>query len=271
MPDRGNPIVDTYSQLANQYDDDENQSSCWGIATKKAVASIRFKTHYRTIVDVGCGTGRTLADFAVRSGPEVRFVGVEPAANMRKRAAELTAPYPRVRIVEGSFERLPIETGSIDYLYSCLAFHWTTDLERSVSELHRVLKPHGEMDLIFIGRRNGEEFIRKTTPIFLKYMGPVLLLESASRRKQLTREAAAQLFGKKFGGRVTVEESHETYFDDLDGHWSWWVRIEGHFVELPSERKAECDREVKRAIASLNTDRGIPYTIHLLHVRVRAA
>jgi ubiquinone/menaquinone biosynthesis C-methylase UbiE len=89
---------------------------------------------------------------------------------------------------------------------SIFAFHWTTDLEASVKEIARVLKPGSEMDLFCIGRNNVREFIQRTSPIFLKYMGPVLLLGSARLRKQLKKEEALQLFAttlpQAFGRRV---------------------------------------------------------------------
>jgi len=265
-----NPIVETYSKLADQYDEDKNNRSCWGISAEKALASIRPKEHCEVVVDVGCGTGRALVHLAGQSRPHVLLIGIEPALNMRNRAIELTERYPNIRIVDGSFENLPLETASVDHLYSIHAFHWTTDLIKSVKELSRVIKPTGEMDLFFIGRNNGHEFIRKTTPIFLKYMGPTLLLESAAMRKQLTRDAALALFESGFDRqRLAVEESYETYYDTLEGHWSWWVRIEGQFVRIPPDKKHECDLEVGKAISDLANDRGIPYTIHLLHVKVR--
>jgi ubiquinone/menaquinone biosynthesis C-methylase UbiE len=270
MSNNTNPIVAKYSELAGEYDDDLNIHSCWGRATEKILGFITLKKEYSLVLDVGCGTGRALLHLASRSKPNIQFIGIDPAANMQKRAAALTQEFSNVKILDGCFETMPIESGTVDYLYSILAFHWTTDLEQSVSEIARVLKPAGEMDLFFIGRKNGQEFIQKTTPIFLKYMGPALLLESAGMRKQLTKEAAIELFTKKFSrSRLAVEESFETYYDTLEGHWSWWVRIEGHFIQMPPQKKKECDREVKQAISTLATDKGIPYTIHLLHVKLR--
>jgi ubiquinone/menaquinone biosynthesis C-methylase UbiE len=266
-----NAIVETYSRLADQYDDEKNLSSCWGRSADQALAAIRLQDHHRVVVDVGCGTGRALARLARRNGPDRRFVGVEPAANMRKHAEEVTKGHGNIDIVGGSFEDLPMKAASVDYLYSIHAFHWTTDLQKSAQELARVLRPTGEMDLVFTGRHNGREFLGKTTPIFLKYMGPTLLLESAAMRKQLTKDAARALFEPVFGSdRVVVNESYDTYYDSLEGHWSWWVRAEGHFARMAPERKVSCDREIKQALSLLATDRGIPYTIHLVHVRVEA-
>ena len=134
------------------YDDDSNIGSCWGRVTRHALGLVRLRDTHKTVVDVGCGTGRELSQLASDHPRHVRFIGVEPAANMRRIAAARTARCPNVRIVDGRFERLPLETQSVDYLYSVLAFHWTTDLRKSVSELARVLRPTGEMDLTFIGR-----------------------------------------------------------------------------------------------------------------------
>lgn len=265
-----NPIVETYSRLAHEYDDEGNFRSCWGRASETALSSIQLHDGYRLVVDLGCGSGRAIHALAAAAPPHRQFVGIDPAENMCCVAAQKTALQKRVQIRQGSFESIPLESASVDYLYSILAFHWVTDLAASVAELARVLKPNGEMDLFFIGRDNGREFIQKTSGIFLKYMGPALLLDSARLRKQLTRDAASQLFASAFEpSSLSVEESFRTYYDTLDGHWSWWVRVEGHFVKIPPEKKAQCDREVRAALQALSEPEGIPYTIHELHVRVR--
>src|SRR6266536_1906584 len=217
MPASANPIVETYSRLAEDYDDQANLSSCWGRATEKALGCLVLRNKYNTIVDVGCGTGGALLHLASSSKPDFRFIGIDPAENMRGWASKRLKGHPNVRILEGSFEQIPLNHNSVDYLYSIFAFHWTTDLIASVDEIARVLKPSGEMDIFFIGRNNGREFIQKTTPIFLKHMGPGQLLDSARLRKQLTRDAALQLFARAFEARrLTVEESYDTYYDTLE-------------------------------------------------------
>jgi ubiquinone/menaquinone biosynthesis C-methylase UbiE len=265
-----NKIVETYSRLADEYRRSEAVHSCWYLAANKALAMVKLKDTHRTVADIGCGTGRALFELVSQYNKQRQFVGVEPAANMRALASELCRGQSQIRFVEGAFEQIPLESHSIDYLFSILAFHWTTDLTRSAQELARVLSSNGDMDLFFIGRNNGHEFIRKTTPIFLKYMGPVALLRSASMRQQLTRDEALRLFTTAYPCyTVTVEESYDTYYDTLEGHWTWWHRIEGQLVEIPSQHRTECDQAVKTALATLETSAGIPYTIHMLHGKVR--
>ena len=265
-----NPIVETYSRLAREYDEDANFVSCWGRASERALSTIHLREDYQVVVDMGCGTGRAIHALASAGSPHSQFIGIDPAENMCHIAAQKAAEQKSVQIRQGAFEKIPLETNSVDYIYSILAFHWVTDLAASVAEIARVLKPDGEMDLFFIGRDNGREFIQKTSALFLKYMGPALLLDSARLRKQLTREAASQLFSQAFPSPgLSVDESFTTYYDTLEGHWSWWVRVEGHFVKIPAEKKAACDRDVRQALQSLAGPQGIPYTIHELHVKLR--
>jgi ubiquinone/menaquinone biosynthesis C-methylase UbiE len=267
-----NPIVETYSRLAQEYDDDLNVRSCWGLAANAALSSIVIKETYDVVLDVGCGTARALAQLASAGRPGTQWIGIDPAENMRKLAIERTRDLSSVQVLDGSFEKIPLPSRSVDYLFSIFAFHWTTNLEESVQELRRVLKPSGEMDLFFIGRNNGREFIRATSPIFLRHMGPALLLQSAGMRKQLTKDAVWALFNEAFSpNELSIEESYETYHDTLEGHWAWWVRIEGHFMKIPSDRKKACDQEVKSAISSLGRGKDIPYTLHQIHVKIRHA
>jgi len=261
-------IIDTYSKLAQEYESPENLSSCWGKMTRHCIGMTRIKENAQLVADVGCGPGIEMAAFA-KERPETHFIGVEPAEELRHSAEAKASKLSNASVLNGRFEELPFEDQSVDYIYSILAFHWTTNLKGSVNEFARVLKPDGEMDLMFIGRHNGKEFIKQTSPIFYKFIPPRTLMESASMRQQMTVEAADNLFRPVFKERLSVTESYHTYFDTLEGHWSWWCRIEGQFVNISPEVRSECDREVKSALAELDTEKGIPYTIHLLHVSVR--
>jgi ubiquinone/menaquinone biosynthesis C-methylase UbiE len=262
--------VETYSRLAEKYDDELNLQSCWGRASEKILSSVAIEDTDEVVLDVGCGTGRALSQLAGRSRPNIQFIGIEPAGNMRKYALTKIIRYPNIRILDGRFEKIPLESQSVSYLYSIFAFHWVTDLSASMKEISRVLKPNGHMDLFFIGRNNGQEFIRKTSPIFLKHMGPELFVESIRMRTQLTRDEALRLFIGTFDPRrVSAIESYETYYDSLEGHWGWWVRIEGQLVSMPPEKREACDKEVRRALLELSVEKGIPYTIHYLHLKLR--
>lgn len=264
-----NAVVEAYSENADDYDSPENLASCWGRVTRDAVDLVRVPPSARVIADVGCGTGRELLEIASRVPPEVELVGVEPAPKMREIATRRTAQLPNVRILSGQFEHLPLESSSVDYLYSILAFHWATDVDVAVAELKRVLAGDAAMDLYFIGRQNGREFIERTTPVFFKYLPPAAMVKAAQLRTQLTLDEARAVFGRAFPARrIAVTDSFTTYYDTLDGHWGWWLRIEGQLLEIPADKRKECDEAVRRALATLETNGVIPYTVHLIHVKL---
>jgi len=265
-----NKIVETYSKRAADYDDPRNLDSCWGRIAERALDFVQLTERHKSVADLGCGSGRELVRLARESSPDISFTGVEPAAGLREIAAARGADLPNLRILDGRFECLPLESRSLDYLYSVLAFHWTTELEASVRELARVLGSSGEMDLSFIGKHNGREFIQKTSPVFFRYVKPARLIEAAALRKQLSVEEATALFRTAFAAEdLVVEESYHTFYDSLEGHWAWWVRIEGQTMDVAPEKKVDCDAAVRAALATLQTAQGIPYTVHLLHVRLR--
>ncbi|MBA3858967.1 MAG: hypothetical protein C0507_18840 [Cyanobacteria bacterium PR.3.49] len=262
-------IIETYSRLAQEYESPENLNSCWGKMTKHCVGLTRIDDNTQLAVEIGCGPGIELTELAA-AHPSTNFIGIEPAQELRNSATARISDLSNARVMDGRFEQLPLANHCADYIFSILAFHWTTDLPGSAKELSRVLKPDGQMDLLFIGRHNGNEFIKQTSPIYQRLIPLRTLMESVSMRQQMTVEAADQLFRPVFEDRLSVTESYHTYFDTLDGHWSWWCRIEGQFINIEPEIKADCDREVKSAIADLETVNGIPYTIHLLHVSVKS-
>ena len=49
MSHETNPIIETYSQLAENYDAEKNLSSCWGRATEAATATIALREGYLTM------------------------------------------------------------------------------------------------------------------------------------------------------------------------------------------------------------------------------
>lgn len=263
-------IIETYSKLAATYETEENLRSCWGKAAEYALGLLSLKEGIEHVVEVGCGPGIHMASLIESSSDKLRFTGVEPADNLRNNAAERMKKYANASLLAGRFEELPLESKSVDYLYSINAFHWVTDVEKSVAELRRVLKDQGEVDIIFSGRHTGKEFIAKTTPVYFKHLSARQIMDAALSRQRLTVETVEEAFRPIFAERdLLVTDSYHTYYDTLEGHWSWFCRIEGQFSGVPAELKAQCDRSIKEALSTLETEKGIPYTIHLVHVRIR--
>jgi ubiquinone/menaquinone biosynthesis C-methylase UbiE len=272
LGDRSRPdaVLDSYSEHASAYDMEANQRSCWGKLAAAELASLRVRSDRGCVVDAGCGTGTALVDLASRLPPSTRLVGIEPAAGMRAIASRRTSAFPNVTVLEGRFEALPLGDASVGHLYSIHAFHWASDVDRAIGELHRVLAPDADLDMFFAGRGTGQEFIKATSASLLRHLGLAGWLASARLRNQLTLDQAQQAFGRGLPGRdVHVREIVETHFDTLEGHWAWFVRLEGHFAGLDSAVRSGCFREMREALRGLQTDAGIPYTTRILHASTR--
>jgi len=267
---RPDAIADAYSEHAAEYDMEANQQSCWGQLAKVELDAVSIRPDRQCVVDVGCGTGAALVHLAARLGPSTRLIGIEPAPGMRAIACQRTAALPNVSVLEGRFEALPLADESVDHLYSIHAFHWVREIDRAIAEMRRVLAPHADLDLYFVGPGTGKEFIAITSPIVRRHLGLGPWLASARLRAHLTLEKAREVFGNGLPGHhIQVRELVETHLDTLEGHMAWWVRIEGHFTDLEPAARRDFFGEIRQALAGLQTDAGIPYTTRILHVSTR--
>ncbi len=98
------------------------------------------------ILDVGCGTGMALREFARRLPGAATFTGIDAAAGMISQA-RAKARDPRLTFVQGVAERMPFGDRSFDLVISTTSFdHWA-DQRAGLAECHRVLEPRGSFVL----------------------------------------------------------------------------------------------------------------------------
>jgi ubiquinone/menaquinone biosynthesis C-methylase UbiE len=96
-------------------------------------------------LDVGCGTGAMLVEFAVRLPSAIQVVGVDPARGMTLRARERAEG--RAEVIRAGAEQLPFAEASFDLVVSTLSFdHWA-DRSQGLREIARVLSPDGTLVL----------------------------------------------------------------------------------------------------------------------------
>lgn len=95
-------------------------------------------------LDVGCGPGRSFKPLAVDVGPDGRVVGVDYSEGMVRRAGERARTLTvDCEAVQGDAGTLPFPTDSFDRAYSTLAPSAMTEVEPTVAEVRRVLRPGG--------------------------------------------------------------------------------------------------------------------------------
>ncbi|MEU9456255.1 methyltransferase domain-containing protein [Streptomyces sp. NPDC048277] len=95
-----------------------------------------------TVVDVGCGAGRAVAELAGRG---VRAVGVDPSPWMLAAARKR---WPQAEFSEAGAEDLPFADGSVAGYRADKVFHVLEEPGRAVAEARRVLCPGGRIVLV---------------------------------------------------------------------------------------------------------------------------
>jgi ubiquinone/menaquinone biosynthesis C-methylase UbiE len=104
------------------------------------------------VLEIGAGTGLNLPHY----GHAARVVALEPdriyARRLHARAAEARVP---VEVVEGTAESLPWPDDSFDHVVTSLALCSVVDLDRSLAEVRRVLRPGGSLHFLEHVRGDG--------------------------------------------------------------------------------------------------------------------
>jgi ubiquinone/menaquinone biosynthesis C-methylase UbiE len=100
------------------------------------------------VVEIGAGTGANLEAY----GPGVSHLTLlEPSEPMGRRLREHLAhahPTAEVEVLSAPAEALPLADGSVDAVVSTLVLCTVDDLERTLAEVERVLRPGGRLVLL---------------------------------------------------------------------------------------------------------------------------
>jgi SAM-dependent methyltransferase len=122
------------------------------------------------IADVGSGTGIS-AELFLKN--DYKVFGVEPNEPMREAAERLLQNYDDKNLfvsVNGKAEATTLENKSVDVIVCAQAFHWFNN-EAFKTECKRILKPNGQVVLMWNDRRTDSTDFLKVYEDFLQMFG----------------------------------------------------------------------------------------------------
>ncbi len=103
------------------------------------------------VLDIGCGPGHTLNLLASNFG--LRATGLDPSAAMLGKAAEKA---PTADLLQGSATAIPGDNRCFDGIVCECVLSLTGDIQTSLREMHRVLRPGGTLILTDIYCKRSE-------------------------------------------------------------------------------------------------------------------
>jgi ubiquinone/menaquinone biosynthesis C-methylase UbiE len=148
-----------------------------------------------TILDIGCGGGRTIQKLAALA-PKATVFGVdfsETSVAMSQDFNRTLVERGRVVVQQASVSRLPFDDQMFDLVTAIETHFYWPDLPKDVSEVRRVLKPGGTLVLIAEAYKGGKH--AKAIQMFADAMAPLgyAHLDVAEHRELLAQNGFANV------------------------------------------------------------------------------
>jgi ubiquinone/menaquinone biosynthesis C-methylase UbiE len=173
-------------------------------ATLMRFAESELASGKRRVLDIGCGAGRNAVPF---SRQEWAVIGVDRSSPMLEAAARRTrqeSPTRAPQLVLAPMERLPIRSGSVDFIVAHGIWNLatsTTQFRETVREAARVTRPGAALFVFTFSRAtlapeitpvDGEQFV------FTHFSGarttcPICKRRTAASSQHLTRSTCTSL------------------------------------------------------------------------------
>ncbi len=186
----------------------------------------------KSVLEIGSGIGLDTYTLA-RQGLEVVAIDLTQVgvatARQRFLRHKMSGSFA---IAEAGY--LPIADKSFDYVYSFGVLHHAADTEKTITEVHRVLKPGGEARIMLYHRRSINELVHRLMgvpfedkdelcPVVRRFtLAETRVLFSAFRDVRLSLQYA---YGEGYG--AVFRWTPRWLYNLLSHHWGWHILIIG--------------------------------------------
>lgn len=159
------------------------------------------------ILDLGCGPGRLISDFAKRAG---KVIGVDASPQMLELARKNFANNKNIKFLESALESLPYSKSDADVVIASMVLHHISNPLLVLKEAHRILKNGGSLCIVDLLKHDKEFMREEYADLWLGFEPQILQnwLESTGFQLQSIREIPTEtefkiitIKAKKKGGR----------------------------------------------------------------------
>lgn len=207
-----NRVAQSFHRQAYEY---ERHATVQGRVTRQLLSMVynHVQDAPSAILDVGCGTGRLLAEL-YETYPDTSLSGIDIAENM---VAHTSAKLGnKVNVVVGDAELIPFPDMAFDLVVSSSTLQWLDTLDNFLDQAYRVLDDNGLLCCAFFGGITLHEVQQCYRDVIGKRNG-----EHDSRIERLHRfatmaEVQQALLNSSFSEVVLTSEKEVEYYKNLN-------------------------------------------------------
>ena len=137
-------VENVFNQVFNKYDL-MNDFMSLGIHRfwKKSLISMMNPSINKKLIDVACGTGDIGKLFLDYTNKDAEITCVDPNKGMLNHGKQKLSKYKNINWIISYAEKLPFKDNTFDFYTIGFGLRNTKDLNKTISEAYRVLKPGG--------------------------------------------------------------------------------------------------------------------------------
>ena len=196
---------------------------------KRSLINMMNPSNDQKLVDVGCGTGDIAKIFLRNVNENAEITCVDPNIGMINKGKEKLKQFKNLNWVIAPAERLPLADNSFDFYTISFGLRNTKNLDKSLSEAYRVLKPGGKflclefskiqnasLDLIYknysklipligkviVGERDPYEYLIKSIEKFVNQDDLIDLMKKNNFKKNTYRNLSGGIVSIHSGWKI---------------------------------------------------------------------
>ncbi len=173
-------VEGVFNKVYNQYDLMNDFMSLGAHRLwKKTMLNMMNPSNNQKLIDVACGTGDIAKLFLKNVNQFSKITCVDPNKGMVSKGKEKLQNYKNLNWLIASAEKLPVKDNTFDFYTISFGLRNTKNLEKSLAEAYRVLKPGGRfLCLEFSKIQNpGLEFMYKYYSKLIPSIGKLIVGE----------------------------------------------------------------------------------------------